>query len=96
MVGNQALNILMLIGFSVNVNGVSEKIKVYVSKVAADLPAKADLLNMIQHNGRCRCAICEYPGFTALKGSGRNHSYAPKLSVGLRRRRTRRHMLRQA
>ena len=46
-----------------------------MTKIAADTPAKAGLLNMILHNGKFGCPSCETPGTTTKKGRGHNRSY---------------------
>lgn len=61
------------------INGTVEKCAVFVSKIAADSPAKAALLNMVYFNGCYGCSYCETPGVITKKGRGHNRSYAQSL-----------------
>ncbi|OQV14193.1 hypothetical protein BV898_11547 [Hypsibius exemplaris] len=76
------------IGISLRANGKMETVKFFVTRVVADLPAKAEMLNMVYQNGFYGCGICESAGFTASRGNGHNHSYAPQAGVPPGRRRT--------
>lgn len=82
-------------GLQVRVNDREEMVKFYVTKVAADSPAKASLLNMIYFNGFFGCSVCEIGGHTTKKGRGNNHSYARSAETPARKR-THARMLRQA
>ncbi|OWA54917.1 hypothetical protein BV898_19307 [Hypsibius exemplaris] len=79
--------------FTIEVNGVKERIKVFVTRMAGDSPAKAEMLNMKYHNGFFGCGVCEAPGYTTAKGGGTNHSYAPTGETF--RRRTAKRMVHQ-
>ena len=68
------------------VNGKQTDIKIFVTKIAADTPAKASLLNMILYNGKFGCPSCETPGATTKKGKGYNRSYHFSLSDAQKRR----------
>lgn len=65
-----------LLGLELNVNGNTVRIKVFVTKIAADIPAKSALLNMIGYNGAHGCSLCEMSGVVVKQGSGHARSYA--------------------
>lgn len=54
-------------GVKVDLDGKTETVKVFVSCIAADMPAKAGMLNMKYHHGFYGCGSCENPGFSAKK-----------------------------
>ncbi|OQV14209.1 hypothetical protein BV898_11562 [Hypsibius exemplaris] len=73
-----------------------ETVKFFVTRVVANLPAKAEMLYMVYQNGFYGCGICESAGFTASRGNRHNHSYAPQAGVPPGRRRTHERMMKQS
>ncbi|XP_051167210.1 uncharacterized protein LOC127285304 [Leptopilina boulardi] len=58
-------------------SGVIKKSKVVAPIATMDAPAKAEVLNLMHHNGEYGCPTCEHPGETAKKGKGINHVFPP-------------------
>ncbi|OWA54956.1 hypothetical protein BV898_19343 [Hypsibius exemplaris] len=83
-------------GVTLRLNGKLERVKFFVSRIVADMPAKAEMLNMVHHNGFYGCGICEYAGFSATRKNGHMHSYAPQAGVPPGQRRTHKRMVKQS
>ena len=57
-------------------NGVASKIMLYPIVGTMDLIAKAQFLNMTQHNGRFGCKDCLIEGSHLRSGKGYAHCYS--------------------
>lgn len=57
-------------GFTVSIGSKSSIVKVSIVCATVDLPAKAELLNMMYYNGKCACITCDEKGKVSKQGRG--------------------------
>lgn len=73
------MNPLYTDGVSIEIEGKAYTVKLSVVCGIADLPAKAELLNMSYFNGPNPCISCEEPGITVRQGRGTARCFPYKL-----------------
>jgi hypothetical protein len=73
-VGSQ-LNSLYKEGIHLQIDGENIKVRLKIICGVFDLPAKAEVLNMMYFNGQFACITCEEPGVTVKQGKGTARCY---------------------
>ena len=71
----EEMNTLYSEGVEVKIGEETYNVKLSVLCCIADLPAKAELLNMSYFNGENACITCEEPGMTVSQGKGHAKCY---------------------
>ena len=66
-------------GVKIQVDDCSYIVKLSITSGIADLPAKAELLNMSNFNGSNDYIICEDPGLTVRQGKGTARCFPHKI-----------------
>lgn len=74
-----AMNLLYTHGITITVGDECHHVKLKVLCCIADLPAKAELLNMSYYNGHHACITCEEEGQTVKQGKGHAKCYGYKV-----------------
>ncbi|XP_021354853.1 uncharacterized protein LOC110451260 [Mizuhopecten yessoensis] len=67
---SEDMNSLYNVGVDVQIGDEAYNVKLAIICGIADLPAKAEILNMSYFNGSHACIKCEEPGMTAQQGKG--------------------------
>ena len=75
----QLVNSLYIDGVEIQVDGQLINVKLSVLCCVADLPAKAEILNMSYFNGPHACIKCEEPGKSVKQGGGTAKCYPYKV-----------------